>query len=249
MSGTTEAPIVADSTTAEDRSPRWASESIEVTRNEITQWWRTFRAFLAHPINFVVEWSEDRSGAMNPLGFLAASAGVLGIIRSLGLAGIGFERAETLGEQIWESITPFLHYIGLGLLMHVVLFTLCSVKRRWSSTAAVTMFAAGSAGALGEAIAWLIISLLTYAGLDLPLPVVGAILGVALAAFCNYLGIAVGVLYRATWWQVTLAFVVAFVVSGLFFGHFDPPGEYGVHWFLRLFDANGHFEPFLRLGF
>lgn len=249
MSGTAEAPLTASASVDRDRSPRWVSDSVAITRGELLQWWKTFRSFLAHPVTFVLEWSEGRGDAMNPLGFLAASAGVLGVVRSVGLTMIGFERAESLGEQVWESITPFLHYIGLGLLMHIVLFTLCNVKRRWSSTAAITMFAAGSAGALGEAVAWLIISGLTLAGFDLALPVVGAFLGVALGLFCNYLGIGIGVLYRAKWWQIALAFVVAFVVSGLFFGHFDPPGEYGVHWFLRVFDSNGNFRPFLRLGF
>lgn len=239
----------ASSPSEEDRSPLWIREGIDVTVGEARHWFETFRECLLHPFRFTIDWVEGRSAAMNPLGFLATSAGVLGVIRSFGLLLLGFERSESLAEQVWESITPFLNYISLGLLAHIALFSLSSLKRKASSTAAITMYVAGSAGALGEAIAWLIISALTLSGIKLPLAVLGGILGIALGAFCYWLGFALGALHRSQWWHMILAFALAFVVSGLFFGHFNPPGEYGVHWFLRIFDGNGTFKPFLRLGF
>ena len=231
-----------------DDSPLWIREAIDATVGEAKQWFETFRECLLHPFRFTNDWIDGRSTAMNPVGFLATSAGVLGVIRSFGLLLIGFERAETLAEQVWESITPFLNYISLGALAHIVLFPLSPFKRKASSTAAITMYAAGSAGALGEAIAWLIISALSLSGIKLPLQVVGGILGIALGAFCYLLGFGLGALHHSKWWHMILAFTLAFVVSGLFYGHFDPPGEYGVHWVLRIF-KNGEFRPFLRLGF
>lgn len=233
----------------EDRSPNWIGDSFGATVSEVKQWFQTFRDYLLHPHNFTITWSEGRSTAMNPLGFLAASAGVLGIVRSFALTLIDFERAETLGEQVWESITPFLHYVGLGLLVHITLFFLSPHKRKASSTAGITMYVAGSAGALGEAIAWSIVSGLTLSGVHLPMPAIGGILGIALAAFCYWLGYGLGALHESKWWHMILAFLIAFVMSGLFFGHFDPPGEYGVHWFLRVFASDGSFRPYLRLGF
>ena len=31
-----------------------------------------------------------------------------------------------------------------------------------------------------------------------------------------------------------LAFAAAFLITGIFFGHVNPPGDYGIRWFLRI---------------
>jgi hypothetical protein len=72
--------------------------------------------------------------------------------------------------------------------------------------------------------------------------------GLTLSFFCSYLGYTLGALHLPRWWHMLLAFAAAFVITGIFFGHLNPPGDYGIRWFLRVWqDGHPTFDLQLRL--
>jgi len=238
----------------------WVEASVRSVRAEAALYRATMRAFLGSPKVFVREWQAGTREFMNPLGFLALSVLVLGAVRSFGwwyLERQGSEFAAQLaGEQpfwaeLWGALGPSLHFAVLGLICHHTLRLLGNHRVPASSSAAMTFYAAGSAGLVGEAAVWeLVLGFLTVG--VIPLEVVYSPLfagfGIALSVFCAYLGYTLGALHLPRWWHMLLAFAAAFFITGLFFGHVDPPGDYGIRWFLRVW-ADGHptFSLQLRL--
>jgi hypothetical protein len=220
----------------------------------------TMRLFLRSPASFVREWRQGSHKLMNPLGFLALSVLLLGGVRSFGwwyLERQGSALAAQLaGErpfwaELWGALGPSLHFAALGLICHHTLSLLGNRRVRASSSAAMTFYAAGSAGLVGEVLVWTMVLALLAAGV-VPLASVYRPLfagfGMALSVFCAYLGYTLGALHLPRWWHMLLAFAAAFVATGIFFGHVDPAGDYGIRWFLRIW-ADGHpaFSLQLRL--
>jgi hypothetical protein len=216
--------------------------------------------FLRAPGTFVEAWRQGSRELLNPLGFLAFSVLILGAVRSFGWwylqrRGLAID-ADITGEQpfwaeLWGALGPSLHFAVLGLICHHTLRLLGNRDARASSSAAMTFYAAGSAGLVGEVLVWaLVLTLLTLGvvsvdGVYAPL---FAGFGVALSSFCAYLGFTLGALHLPRWWHMLLAFAAAFLITGIFFGHVDPPGDYGIRWFLRVWqDGHPAFRLELRL--
>lgn len=248
-----EAELAAEAAPAERD---WVGATRRSIAAEAALYLDTMRAFLLTPRTFVQEWKRGEREYMNPLGFLALSVLVLGTVRSFGwwyLVRSGSKYATELAgdkpfwAELWGALGPSLHFAALGLIAHYTLRALGNHTQRASSSAAMTFYAAGSAGLVMETLVWaLVLGLLAVGGIPLervynPL---FAGFGVALGVFCAYLGFTLGTLHLPRGWHMLLAFAAAFVLTGLFFGQVQPPGDYGIRWFLQVYE---HGEWIFRL--
>lgn len=219
-------------------------------RSEGSSYLATLRNVLLSPRAFVDGW-RTRGDAMNPLGFLAVSVLILGSIRSFGwsfLQARGSEFAREIAgvkpfwAEIWGAAGPTLHFAALGLIVHGTLRLLGNRRAAAQDSAALTFYCAGSAALVLEVLAWGVTLVLLTAGvlgLDRIFNVLFLGFGISLGGFCALLGYTLGVLHAPRWWHMPLAFLAAFVLTGLFFGHIDPPGDYGLRWFLQLWGPRG----------
>ena len=102
-------------------SPHWPRDAIANALGELRVFFATARAFTFHPVRFATAFTDGRQQAMNPLAFLATSAGLLGGLRLLLQAATGAPDASpSLLGQILEALAPYLHYAALGCVAHLV---------------------------------------------------------------------------------------------------------------------------------
>lgn len=234
-----------------EAAPDWVHDSYLAALRELRLFAATAAHFILHPQRSAELWGRGALRALNPLGFLATSMMAVGVARAVGLSALGMSTGDSLAEQLLTSVGPFLHYAALGLICHLVLRALSERRRRATDSLGITLYAAGGPGAAAELLVWTLVllgSTFAFAGPGTLRMIAWLGLGVALGAFCNALGGGLGVLHRSKWWHMLLAFAAALVGTGLFFGAVDPPGQYGIHWVLTLFDAQGAFRVRLGLG-
>lgn len=244
-------PVAPVAEAARQPERDWVAASWRSVRAEARLYAFTLRRFLFATRAFVQTWRERPEALMNPLGFLALSVLVLGTVRSLGWwtlerAGSRFA-AQFAGEEpfwaeLWEALGPALHFAALGLICHYTLRLLGNRTARASCSAAMTFYAAGSVALVLEAVVW-VVTLALLAADVVPITRIYTPLfsgfGLALAGFCAGLGFSLGVLHAPRWWHMPVAFLAAFVLTGLFFGQVRPPGEFGIRWYLQLWDEHG----------
>jgi hypothetical protein len=243
------------------RTPDWVGETRAALRSEAGSYLRTFSGFLRSPQRFVHEWAGGTRDAMNPLGFLATSVVLLGAVRAAGWNALANHPTrpsplaahfidKPLWAEVWSALGPTLHFAALGLICHFTLRLLGSRNVQASASAALTFYSAGAPGALAEVLVWLVMLPLILGGVltaTEPAYLLFPGFGLALAAFCSYLGYSLGAYHRPKWWHMLIAFLAAFVLTGLFFGYVNPPGDYGLRWYLQIW-RDGRPTFLLRLA-
>lgn len=231
--------------------PNWIEDGIRLTSRQIIFFFQTAFEFTIHPIRFTEEWVNQERRAINPFGFLATSVAILGPIRSLCLWILGIDQsADSLWIDLLNSLGPFVHYAALGVLCHLTLSIILGSKRKASDSVALAIYAGGGPAAAAELLVWIILVViqLVYRDESLTRLFLYLGLGIAFSIFCAAFASSLGVLHRVRWWHIFITYAIAFVSTGLFFGIVDPPGNYGMHWVIKLFNEQGVFSPHLGLG-
>lgn len=218
------------------RAPDWISEAWHVTLEDVRAYLRTTAAFAFKPYPSARRWAEGEArDFMNPVGVLAAAAVVLGPTRQLAYQVLGIGGGGGLVATLLSALGPFAHYAAIGLLTHLVLTLGSPSRARLVDSIGITLLVGGGPAAAAELAAWLV-SLALHAalpGLGVA-AMLGVTLGVAFSVFSMTLGSALAGLHRPPALRLLLAFAVAFALTGLVFGTLHPPGEYGMHWVVRL---------------
>jgi len=228
------------------QSPDWIAEAIRNARAELILFVRTALGFTAHPGRFSSAWIDGQQRALNPFAFLATSAAVLGVMRAL-LSPLFPKNAPDAGilGQILDALGPYAHYALLGVLAHGV-FRLTGSKAQVRDSLAVALFAGGGPASIAQLVLTIVAALMfAIRGVESGKPTGGAwlvtILITATASFTVFsfafaTGMAaihrVGTRFTRTL-RLVAAIAVAYVASGLAFGIFDPPGQYGLHFELK----------------
>jgi hypothetical protein len=146
---------------------------------------------------------------------------------------------ESLTTDMLGWLLPFAYFLSLGVIQHAVLRVLRS-QRRLRDSCAMSLYAGG-----GPAMALLLLALvlfviahqlgwsIDYQWHDLAWSWRARLLtvfsGLSLIVFFATLGVAQARLHQSRPWKVSIASIVALIVSGFFFGTFHPPGAYGMH--------------------
>ena len=203
--------------------PAWLADAVRKTKDELRRFVETAWACTRHPAQFASEWASGTRQTLNPVGFLATSAAILGPWRNLFLRWSALLPADaSLLGQLYESIQPFILYAALGFLCHPVL-RLAGSRRRLSSTVAIALYVGGGPAAAAELVQWPMILLLkrtlgiTWIGpreLHSPLAVLFALFFV-LAFLVYFVVFARGLagLHGLRWFWPVIALLVAMSVN------------------------------------
>jgi len=242
-------------------SPRWPRAAIANAWGELRVFFATARAFTLHPVRFATAFTDGRQQAMNPLAFLATSAGLLGGLRLLLRAATGAADASpSLLSQILEALAPYLHYAALGCVAHLI-FRATGSRRPLRDSLAMALFAGGGPATLAD-----VFTVLTATAFDLahpPLPGVppAAAQGIWLllliamptltfSVFSAALASSLAAGHRARqWWRTSLAILVSYTATGLLFGVMNTQTRYGMHWVISFArSSSGLPVPHISLG-
>src|SRR5262249_9772088 len=229
--------------------PDWIRDFVRAAAADARAYLRTVRAFTFSPSRSAEAWVAGELAAMNPLGVLASAAVVVGPVRQLALAVLGLPRADGLVAAVLRSPGPFVSSVVPGAIIHAILRLLDPGAPRVPDSIAMGLYAGGGPAAAAEVVVWAVAigtPPLIPAGAE-PI-VLGVSLGLAFSVFCVALATSLGTIHRSRWWHVLVAYLVALVLTGVFFGEVSPPGQYGMHWTIALHDRAGHFAPRLSLG-
>ena len=222
-------------------APSWLGDGLAATAREAGAYLATSWALARRPYTFMASWWTGREKAMNPLAMLATGAALVAGARQLAAAALGIETADSVWSAALSALGPYVHYVAIGLLVHGVLHVLCRRPVRAVDSIAAALYAGAGPAAIAETLGWLAMAAIAPLGVaDSALPIM---LGAAFSVFSMVFATALSGLHRPPWWAMTLAFAVAFPVTGVVFGVLDPPGNYGLHWVIHF---RGGF--FLGLG-
>ncbi|HEY1550263.1 MAG TPA: hypothetical protein VGG28_20690 [Kofleriaceae bacterium] len=215
--------------------PAWLRDGVRAAwheaRADLATPWQMTRA----PARFMDAWRAGRAEALNPLAMLATGAALVAAAHQLAGAVVGIEHPDGIGDAVLSALGPYAHYVAIGVLCHLVLAPRRTRDVRLLDTVAAALFAGAGPAALAEALGWLLICAIWP---FVHAPWVGDVmLTIAFSVFCFSLASALGGLHRPTWWRIVLAFALAFPATGLVFGVLEPPGNYGLHWVVRLHDS------------
>jgi len=219
------------------RSPPWVRDAARAFAHELHTYVATAIAFTRRPGRFAVSWWRGEAIALNPVGMLATAAAFLGGTRQLAYALLGVDGPDGLLEAIASSLGPFAHYLLVGLLCHLVFAPLAARKATVLDSVAMALFAGAGPAAIAEIAAWIVVVAASpWLSPDVTMAIA---VSIAFSVFCFALASSLAAIHDARWWHVLLAFAVAFPITGLVFGVLDPPGNYGMHWVLRLGHGGG----------
>jgi hypothetical protein len=239
----------------EGEAPDWVRDGIRPLADEVRSFVRTAIDFTWRPIDFAKEWSLGRRRALNPLGFLATALAVAGP------ANVMFERlthqpgdSSSLARDLATALTPFVYYLSLGALSHLVLRAF-GTRRRLRDSCAMALYAGGGPALAAHLVVLLLALALYRATGQLQVHSLRTTWALALlvaamvsfGAFCATLAMSLGGLHGRDGirrWQVVVANLAALAIAGFVFALLHPPGNFGLHMVLGpSHDASGwHFE-------
>ena len=214
-------------------APAWLRDGFAAMWHEVRSYLGTSWDLTRAPAQFANDWFEGKRTALNPLAMLATGATVLAAVRQLAMTILGLPRPDSLISAIASALGPYAHYLLIGVMCHFAI-SIGSRDRsaRLTDTIAMALYAGAGPTAIAEGVGWLLLCALMPLGHD---DLVRSImLGLAFTVFCFVLATQLGGLHRPAAWRVAFAFAVAFPITGLVFGYFDPPGSYGLHWVMKL---------------
>jgi hypothetical protein len=228
--------------------PNWIKEALAKLREELTLFLRTVASFALRPRAAAAAWRAGSLQLLNPLGFLATSASITVPILHVLDRWAGEKDVASLGGELAETLAPFVHYIVLGVLAHVVL-RLAGSREPLRNSVAVALYAGGGPGAAVNLVVAIAAGLLmksrgTGNFFDATLPTSVRVMGFAsvVAVFVAVFGsFAAGLagLHRVRVWRSVLALLLAYLAAGLVFGAFKAysvtvPEGIGLHLHLWL---------------
>lgn len=214
-------------------APAWLRDGFAAMWHEVRSYLGTSWELVRAPARFAGAWYEGTGSALNPLAMLATGATMLAAIRQLALTILGVPRPDSLISAIASALGPYAHYVAIGILCHLAVAIGGRGRDvRVADTVAMALYAGAGPAAIAEALGWLILCALIPLGHAALFQAM--MMGLAFTVFCFVLATALGGLHRPAAWRVGFAFAIAFPITGLVFGYFDPPGSYGLHWVMRL---------------
>jgi hypothetical protein len=208
---------------------------------EVRAFFRTAVAFTLRPAQFIEEWRGGRADYLNPIAFMTVSVILLSawgrlIQVPLELAGVTppDKEAPSILGSILENLGPYLHYTCLAVGAHVVL-VLAGSRVALRGSVAAALYAGGGPAAGLAALAKL--AFLPYRLADMPVEsmrlglnpatvfIVCGVLGWSMVGWSLARGLAA--VHRPRRRSAVLGVMVALLLSALFFGVVEAPGNYG----------------------
>ncbi len=219
----------------------WLGESVRLTLREARSFARGFAGITFRPARFASAWVRGEASAMNPLGYFATSAAIVAVCNKIASALGSRPRTDGLAVDLLDAIGPYLHYVALGLLCHLLLRARGS-RRTIRGSVALALFVGGGPLALvtiinlgGTVYAHLAFGKVNFDTDEMMTPAVLVlaviVFGSRLAAMFLFARALSGFHGVRTGWALA-ALVTALLVTGLAFGVLDPPGNYGGHFII-----------------
>jgi hypothetical protein len=220
---------------------RWLADSVRLTAREVRSFARTVAAVTFRPARFAAGWVTGELSVTNPLGYFATSVAIVAVCQKLAFAVAGVGEGAGLFIEVVNAIGPYLYYVALGMLCHVMLRARGS-RRTVRGSLAIALYAGGGPFALATifnlsafVFAQLRFGKLNFSGAELLTPQVLALgvvaFGSRLAALVMFARALSGFHEQPARWTA-LALLLALAITALAFGLLDPPGNYGGHFII-----------------
>jgi hypothetical protein len=130
--------------------PQWHRVAARKAADELREFASTLFAASFRPARFATAWAQGADGALNPLGFAATSVAIVGATAAVvSLLLGGADEAESLSGLLVATVSPYTHYVLVGLLAHGLLRGLGS-RLPLRGSIAMALYAAGGPFALAE---------------------------------------------------------------------------------------------------
>ena len=233
---------------ADLRSPDWPRDALLAFFHELKLFFSTVWSVTRHPQLFGDAWVRGRANALNPIGFVATSAGLVGVAAHLTTLGLRTNESAppSLIAEVLGQLGPFLHFAAAGALLHILLKLMRSVRGRLRDTVALALFVGGGPVAIVQLVYFAAVLVLVRGyhlnnaalsahpvfNFELEDDLSGLLWCFAyslILVLWMYLTRAVEGVHglRFNSQRVVLAIIVAETVLMAFFGIVDPPGNYG----------------------
>jgi hypothetical protein len=237
----------AEGSAAGPNGPNWIREAWTLFWEEVRSFVRTGVGFLRRPGRFSADWVAGRQRALNPLGFVATSLAVSGLIRAVFPHRGG---GDSLATEIALATLPYVYYALLGVLAHPFL-RLGGSRRGISATLAISLFAGGGPGLLTAlsiylvaACRWLLYGPPTSALLD-GLPIAARLAAIAILftpviVLVTTLVLGLAGAHGVRRWRAAVAMAFSLIASGIGLGVLHAHGGFGVgvpHFVLSFYDG------------
>jgi hypothetical protein len=241
-----------------DGGPDWVREAAAAVRGESVRFVRTAVYFSVHPRRFATAWYDGTTEALNPVGFLSTSLAISTAVVTVSAWLLDRKDDGGFWSNLGDATLPYIYYVLLGILSHVVL-RLCGSTRPLRASVAIALFAGGGPGLVLRFIlycqVWIHIALVgSFHGQLLPglpgwyVPISQVLFYGSAAYFLLALAAGLRGLHAVSRGRTAGALVVALVSSGLALGvlHDVIVFSFNVPHFVIRF---GHDVPFLDVWF
>src|SRR5215468_7232734 len=128
---------------AERKAPPWLRDGIRVAWTELRSYATTALRFVRGPHRFMEDWWHGRLALMNPLAMLATGATITAAAHQIAGAVIGIAHPDSLLDAVLSALGPYVHYVSLGVLCHLVVARRGGEVRLTDSVAAALYAGAG----------------------------------------------------------------------------------------------------------
>jgi hypothetical protein len=215
-------------------SPDWIADGLKQVRDELTLFAKTVWAFTASPAISARGWADGSLRLLNPLGFIATSFGVVGVVMTtlLRLLHMESDATTSLAVDILKWIGPYIYYVALGMVAHGVL-RLWSGGGQLRGTLAIALYAGGGPAMVIDVfvrILALLWQIRLKSKLDDSSTFGTMVVMASFSAFCFSFSSGLRALNeRLRLWHIWCANLLAMLATGIIFGVFHPPGQYGFH--------------------
>jgi VanZ family protein len=225
--------------------PDWIREAIAQAIAEAHRYLATVAGFTMHPAKFARDWSDQRIKALNPLGMLATSAGLAATAAQILVHTVHRSGAElSLWHSLGDAAAPFLHYLFLGLVCHLLL----AARRPLRDSLGIALFAGAGPAVWTELLSYAISLGLWFVG---GRPLVGkkALMGAlpqsfsyvtaafaicGLLAFIVTFAIAMAAMHQVSVARMALSLLISVAIAGAIFALLPLEWAFGPRLTLRL---------------
>jgi hypothetical protein len=129
----------------------WIAVAVALARDEARRYLGTLWRVCTAPGRFGAAWAHGRADALHPLGFLASSAALLGLVVHVCGAVLGAD-GDSLLVEIANGLWPYLLFAAFGVIAHPLLR-----RKRLRSSVAMALYA-GAGPATVCAIAFMLLT-------------------------------------------------------------------------------------------
>jgi hypothetical protein len=170
----------------------WIGAAIALALWEARRYFATMSAFCRGPQRFGARWAADDADALNPLGFVATSAAMIGVLAQVLRPLLDDSGSDSIWLALADWVRPYVLFGLFGLGGHVVLH-----RKRARSSIALGLYAGAGPTTIAAVLAMMVAGMLRS---TLRVPAGASLMTASLAAWVRIVAWSVSLLPLVSFW-------------------------------------------------